>query len=47
MRTKFTTTLDSDLIKKLKIKAIQDDTDVSKILEKLITEYLKADKKKD
>ena len=45
MRTKFTTTLDDELIKKLKIQAIQENTDVSKILEVLIREYL--DKKKE
>ena len=45
MRTKFTTTLDDDLIKELKIRAIQEGTDVSKILEVLIREYL--DKKKE
>lgn len=44
MRTKFTTTLDFDLLKRLKIKAIEEDTDVSKILEKLITEYLTKQK---
>lgn len=44
MRTKFTTTLDGDLIKKLKIRAIEEDTDVSKILEKLIIEYLQNKK---
>ncbi|MDE5415501.1 ribbon-helix-helix protein, CopG family [Alkalihalobacterium chitinilyticum] len=40
MRKKFTTTLDEELIKKIKLRAIQEDTDVSKLLEKLIQEYL-------
>ena len=39
-RKKFTTTLDSDLINDIKIKAIKEGTDVSKLLEKLIIEYL-------
>ena len=41
MRSKFTTTLDSELLKELKIQAIREGADVSKILEKLITKYLK------
>lgn len=44
MRTKFTTTLDSDLIKELKIRAIHEGTDVSKILERLIQAYLDSAK---
>lgn len=40
-RKKFTTTLDEELIKKLKIQAVKEGTDVSKILEKLIEKYLK------
>lgn len=39
-RKKFTTTLDSDIINAIKIKAIHEGTDVSKLLEKLIIEYL-------
>jgi hypothetical protein len=42
MRVKFTTSLDSELVEKIKIQAIIEKTDVSKILEKLITEYLKG-----
>ena len=41
MRVKFTTTLDSEILKALKIQAIQEGTAVSKILEKLSIEYLK------
>jgi len=41
MRVKFTTTLDSDILKELKIQAVKEGTDVSKILEKLSIEYLK------
>lgn len=43
MRKKFTTTLDEQLISKIKIKAIEENTDVSKLLEKLISEYLKSE----
>ena len=44
-RKKFTTTLDEDLISKIKIQAINEKTDVSKLLGKLIVKYL--DDKKD
>lgn len=40
-RKKFTTTLDEELIKLIKVKAIEENTDVSKLLEKLIKDYLK------
>ena len=39
-RKKFTTTLDEDLISKIKIQAINEKTDVSKLLQKLIINYL-------
>ena len=42
IRVKFTTTLDVELLEKVKIQAVKEKTDVSKILEKLITEYLKG-----
>lgn len=41
MRVKFTTTLDSELLEKIKIQAIKEKTDVSKIFERLIEQYLK------
>lgn len=41
-RKKFTTTLDEDLITKIKIQAINEKTDVSKLLEKLIVKYLEG-----
>lgn len=44
MRKKFTTTLDEQLLKELKMKAIQENTDVSKIIEKLVLDYLEKDK---
>ena len=37
---RFVTTLDEELIRQLKIKAVEQDTAVNKILEKLIKEYL-------
>ena len=40
MRVKFTTTLDSEILKELKIQAVKEGTDVSKILEKLMVEYI-------
>jgi hypothetical protein len=39
-RKKFTTTLDEKIIQHLKIQAIKEGTDVSKIIEKLVKEYL-------
>ena len=42
MRKKFTTTLDEEIIKKIKVQAVKENTDVSKLLEKLIENYLKA-----
>lgn len=41
MRKKFTTTLDEEIIKKIKVQAVKENTDVSKLLEKLIENYLK------
>ncbi|MGL0750019.1 MULTISPECIES: hypothetical protein [Secundilactobacillus] len=40
MKKKFTTTLDSDLIQQIKIKAIKENTSVASLLEKLIKDYL-------
>ncbi len=41
-RKKFTTTLDEDLIQRLKMQAVKERTEVSKILERLVTRYLEA-----
>lgn len=41
MRKKFTTTLDSELIQQIKIKAIEQNTSVSALIEKLFAEYVK------
>jgi len=40
MRKKFTTMFEESIIERLKIQAILEKTDVSKILEKLAIEYL-------
>lgn len=45
MKKKFTTTLDSELIKAIKIKAIEENKSVATLLEEMIEEYL--DIKKD
>lgn len=45
VRKKFTTTLDVELIKTLKLKAVTENTDVSKIIEKTLKELLKNDEK--
>ena len=37
--------LESDMLKALKIRAIEEDTSVQVILEKLVKEYLKNSKK--
>ena len=43
-RSKFTTTIDGELLKQIKIKAIECNTDVNKIIEDLIREYLSKEK---
>lgn len=40
MRVKFTTSIEKELVDAIKIQAIKEGTDVNKILEKLIIEYL-------
>lgn len=40
IRKKFTTTLDEKVIKQLKLQAILEQTDASKIIERLIQDYL-------
>lgn len=39
-RKKFTTTLDEKTIKELKLQAVKENTDVSKIIEKIALDYL-------
>lgn len=41
MKQKFTTTLDDELIKQIKIKAIEENTSVAKLIERLLADYLK------
>lgn len=41
MKKKFTTTLDDELIKKVKIKAIEENKSVAELIEKLLKDYLK------
>ena len=41
MRKKFTTTLDEGTVKKLKLIAIQENTNASKIIERLVLDYAK------
>lgn len=42
MKKKFTTTLDSELIKQAKIKAVENGISVAELLEKLLNDYLKS-----
>lgn len=42
MKKKFTTTIDDELIKKAKIKAIEEGISVAELIEKLLKEYLKG-----
>lgn len=44
-KQKFTTTIDSDLLERIKIQAIKEKRSVSDLLEKLIVEYLKSKEK--
>jgi hypothetical protein len=43
-RKKFTTALEEELIRQLKIKAIEQNTEPNKILEDLIKEYIAKEK---
>lgn len=40
MKKKFTTTIDEDAIKQAKIQAIEENTSVAELIEKLLKEYL-------
>ena len=46
MRVPFKTTLDEEVVEDIKIQAIKEKTDVSKIIEMLLIEYLKKCKTK-
>lgn len=41
-KQKFTTTIDSELLEKIKIQAIKEKRSVSDLLEELITKYLEG-----
>lgn len=43
-KQKFTTTIDTELLEKIKIQAIKEKRSVSDLLEELIKKYLKEDK---
>lgn len=40
-KVKFTTNIDERLLKKIKVKAIEEGKNVNEIIEKLLREYLK------
>ena len=40
-KVKFTTTIDEELLKKIKIKSIEEEKNVNEIIEELFVEYLK------
>lgn len=42
MKKKFTTTIDDELIKKAKIKAIEEGISVAELIEKLLNKYLES-----
>ena len=46
-RRKSPTTLEEDVIRKLKLQAIQEQTAVNKIIERLVEEYLKRQQIKE
>ena len=41
MKKRITITIDANLVKAAKIKAVNDDTNLSALIEKLLREYLK------
>lgn len=42
MKKKFTTTIDDELIKKAKIKAIEEGISVAELIERLLNDYLES-----
>lgn len=45
MKKKFTTTMDDEIIKQAKIKAIEENISVAELIEKLLKEYLGSTEK--
>lgn len=45
MRKKFTTSLDEEVIKQLKLQAVMENTNASKIIERLLISYFKLTEK--
>lgn len=43
-RKKFTTSLDEEVIQKLKMQAVIENTDASKIIERLLLDYFEKQK---
>ena len=43
-RKKFTTSLDEEVIQKLKMQAVVENTDASKIIERLLLDYFEKQK---
>lgn len=41
-KVKFTTTINKELLQKIKIQAVKENRSVSKILEEIISKYLEA-----
>lgn len=44
MKQRFTTSIEEETLKRLKIQAIEENCSVSSLLERIITEYLKVAK---
>lgn len=42
MRKKFTTTIDEEILKQIKIQAIQENSSVSELIEKMFEQYIKT-----
>ena len=40
-KVRFTTTIDEELLKKIKVKSIEEGKNVNEIIEELLREYLK------
>lgn len=40
-KVRFTTTIDEELLKKIKVRAIEEGKNVNEIIEELLQEYLK------